>query len=238
MPAMSYAISKEQQNIETHTKDGHETSNVAEVGDVIMCGVNKEKYVIKRDKFNKLYQPNGTHIIPEQSPRLVARYTQPEQVNFIAPWGESMVLKQGDYVVKDVDGYYRIAKNEYEQTYNKINEDLNRMLKLAGIKESPHQTKTPFTLKEYEVLNKFIKKTAQSYNMTLGRESISNYGITIEINGRRIHISDVVGRTPSSGMDKNYNLSGMAEDTTVSYSHKGGMKECMYGFAAEIFNLI
>ena len=30
-----------------------------------------------------------------------------------------MVLKPGDYLVKDGDaGYYRIAKVEYEQTYN------------------------------------------------------------------------------------------------------------------------
>jgi hypothetical protein len=40
-------------------------------------------------------------------------------VTFTAPWGESMILKPGDYLVKDGDaGYYRIAKLEYDQTYN------------------------------------------------------------------------------------------------------------------------
>ena len=31
-----------------------------------------------------------------------------------------MILKPGDYIVKETDssGYYRIAKKEYEETYN------------------------------------------------------------------------------------------------------------------------
>ena len=43
-------------------------------------------------------------------------------VTFRAPWGEDMILKKGDYVVREKDGsgFYRIAKAEFEKTYNPI----------------------------------------------------------------------------------------------------------------------
>ena len=85
-----------------------------------MSGPNREQYVIKSAKFPKLYQGQiGGPIHSEQSPRNVAVYNGKEQVNFAAPWGENMVLKPGDYLVKEAEGkYYRVAKQEYEQTYN------------------------------------------------------------------------------------------------------------------------
>lgn len=103
----------------TITADGKETENTANEGDVIMSGPSGEQYVIKGPKFDKLYteNPDGTRI-PEQSPRQVSKYEGTEEITFTAPWGESMILKPGDYLVKDGDGYYRIAKTEYEQTYN------------------------------------------------------------------------------------------------------------------------
>ena len=85
-----------------------------------MSGPSRENYVVKAAKFPKLYQGKlGDIIMPEQSPRLVSKYTGQQPITFTAPWGESMILKPGDYLVKDGDqGYYRIAKAEYEQTYN------------------------------------------------------------------------------------------------------------------------
>lgn len=120
MPAMTYTVSNQQQPVVTITADGKETQNVAAQGDIIMSGPSRENYVIKGAKFPKLYQGEiGQNVIPEQSPRMVALYTEKDPVMFTAPWGESMVLKPGDYLVKDGDsGYYRIAKIEYEQTYN------------------------------------------------------------------------------------------------------------------------
>ena len=120
MPAMTYTISSEEQPIVTITSDGKETQNVAAEGDIIMSGPSQENYVVKSAKFPKLYQGQiGQDVVPEQSPRMVAAYTGKNSVTFTAPWGESMVLKPGDYLVKDGDqGYYRIAKAEYEQTYN------------------------------------------------------------------------------------------------------------------------
>jgi hypothetical protein len=85
-----------------------------------MSGPSGETYVLKAAKFSKLYQGSiGETVVPEQNPRMVALYDGDQVINFMAPWGENMVLKPGDYLVKDGDsGYYRIAKVEYEQTYN------------------------------------------------------------------------------------------------------------------------
>lgn len=120
MPAMSYTVAQEPREVVTVTADGKETQNTAESGDIIMSGPSREQYVVKREKFPKLYQGSlGNPVIPEQSPRMVAHYTGDQTVTFTAPWGQDMVLKPGDYLVKDGDaGYYRIAAKEYEQTYN------------------------------------------------------------------------------------------------------------------------
>lgn len=120
MPAMTYTVSQQEQPVVTVTADGKETQNVAAVNDIIMSGPSQENYVVKAAKFPKLYQGQvGQTVIPEQGPRMVARYTGKDSVTFTAPWGESMVLKPGDYLVRDGDaGYYRIAQAEYRQTYN------------------------------------------------------------------------------------------------------------------------
>jgi len=120
MPAMSYAVAPERMPVVTVTSDGKETQNVAEQGDVIISGASGERYVVKAAKFPKLYVGQvGGPVHPEQSPRNVAVYVGSEVVQFTAPWGESMVLKPGDYLVKEDEGkYYRIAKHEYEETYN------------------------------------------------------------------------------------------------------------------------
>jgi len=119
MPPMSYTKLTQDEIVVTHTADGKETQKPGKAGDIMMSGPSKENYVIDAAKFSKLYQQAGNGIvIPEQGPRLVSPYNGPA-VTFTAPWGESMVLKPGDYLVKDGDaGYYRIAKHEYEQTYN------------------------------------------------------------------------------------------------------------------------
>jgi hypothetical protein len=120
MPPMSYTVSQQQMPVTTITSDGKETQNTADINDIIMSGPSKEQYVIKSAKFPKLYVGQiGGPIHPEQGPRNVAVYNGNKEVMFTAPWGESMVLKPGDYLVKEAEGkYYRIAKKEYEATYN------------------------------------------------------------------------------------------------------------------------
>ena len=122
MPELSYTTAKEEQKVVTNTSDGKETENTAKKGDVIVSGATGELYVLKPDNFKKNYDGNvGEDVSPEQSDRLVANY-RGESIKFKASWGEDMILKDGDYLVKEKGGkgYYRIAKKEFEKTYNKI----------------------------------------------------------------------------------------------------------------------
>jgi hypothetical protein len=120
MQPMTYAVAQQQTPISTITSDGKETQNTAEPNDIIISGPSGEKYVVKSAKFLKLYTGQvGGPVYPEQNPRNVAIYNGQETISFTAPWGENMVLKPGDYLVKEGEGkYYRIAKKEYEMTYN------------------------------------------------------------------------------------------------------------------------
>jgi hypothetical protein len=124
MPALSYGMNPNKGTVVvTVLPDGKETSNTAEKGDIIMSGVSREKYVIKAAKFSKLYTGSiGSTITPEQTPRMVARYMGSQTITFEAPWGEQMILKTGDYVVREADGkgFYRIAKAEFERTYERV----------------------------------------------------------------------------------------------------------------------
>ena len=122
MSPMTYTVSNKKQEVVTITTDGKETNNIADEGDIIMSGATGENYVIKKAKFPKLYEGEiGGDVYPEQSPRKIAYY-KGGTVKFKAPWGEDMIIKQGDYLVKDPvnDGYYRIAKTEFEKTYNSL----------------------------------------------------------------------------------------------------------------------
>jgi hypothetical protein len=107
--------------VETYTSDGRlETTNTAYSGDVIMSGPTKEKYVLKASKFNKMYTMVDTAgvVIPEQSPRQVCEYTGDAEINFMAPWGENMILTKGDFLVKESETeYYRIGREEFLKTY-------------------------------------------------------------------------------------------------------------------------
>jgi hypothetical protein len=124
MPANSYAVNNTGTNINVVTRIAgkQETTNVAKPDDIIMCGPLNEKYVVAGAKFRNLYLESKPNIvIPEQSPRIVARYFGPP-VNFTAPWGAAMILEDGDYLVRELlsngaHGYYRIEQGAYESTY-------------------------------------------------------------------------------------------------------------------------
>lgn len=117
---LQYVESDKEQEIETITGDGKETTNTAKKGDYIFAGPSRELYVLKPVKVRKMYTGEiGGTLVPEQTPRQVAEYNGPT-VEFMAPWDESMIMKKGDYLVKESDnsGFYRIAKKEFEETYD------------------------------------------------------------------------------------------------------------------------
>lgn len=123
MPLLSYMVNTSPNlSVVTYTNDGKETENTAQIGDIIMSGVFGEMYVLKGDKFFKLYDltSDGKTVIPNQSPRTVAEI--PENflngdIYFTASWGEKMVLKNGDFLVRDGENFYRIAREEFLETY-------------------------------------------------------------------------------------------------------------------------
>ena len=122
-PLCSYMVNDvPDREVFTFTTDGLETRNTAQVGDMIMSGVTGEQYVIRRDKFVKLYDLFvGTTVIPNQAPRTVAEVIHPwlpYPIEFTASWGEQMTLKPGDFLVRDGDNVYRIARTEFLESYD------------------------------------------------------------------------------------------------------------------------
>ena len=150
MPLLSYMVNTSPNlTVVTYTNDGKETENTAQIGDIIMSGVFGEMYVLKGDKFFKLYDltSDGKTVIPNQSPRTVAEIPSTASptpsacwitscklqsprtvaeipsdclngdVYFTASWGEKMVLKNGDFLVRDGENFYRIAREEFLETY-------------------------------------------------------------------------------------------------------------------------
>lgn len=106
----------------------NEVKNIAYRGDVVISGPKCEQYVVKLDKFFKLYNVVDEVAVPRPVPRQAAKVT-PEiwkrvvpagvkHVSFDAPWGEKMMLEKGDYIVKDGKGFYRNAYKIFEKAYN------------------------------------------------------------------------------------------------------------------------
>ena len=122
MPRLSYAINRvDGLRVRTIVAGEKETVNTANKGDIIVSGPLGEKYVIRKEKFGKLYTGTiGGPVTPEQGTRMVAKYDDNRTLDFKAPWGEAMVAKPDDWIVRDSDGgYYRIARIVFDVTYER-----------------------------------------------------------------------------------------------------------------------
>lgn len=122
------------------TTDGIETTNTAKKGDYIVKNQteNKELYVIKNEKFDKLYSPFRklqTEIWTEYLPKgqvdaiqlteeLLNSLKLEKHFYIIASWDEAQYVSIGDFIVTPVneDKVYRIGRKEFEETY-KISEE-------------------------------------------------------------------------------------------------------------------
>lgn len=103
-----------------------ETKNTCNPGDFVITGPKGEKYVIPPHKLPNNYNLLNNVLVTRQQPRLVVEVTKelldahnlPEHIEFTASWGEQMILKAGDYLVKEDEGkYYRIERSTFKQTY-------------------------------------------------------------------------------------------------------------------------
>lgn len=108
----------------TYIDGQKETKNIAKRGDIIMTGDLGEHYVIQPHKFFNLYNVNEEVAIPRPNQRLVAKFTKAaakvigsNEIEFKASWGEQMILKVGDWLVKDGLNYYRIEAKAFKITY-------------------------------------------------------------------------------------------------------------------------
>jgi hypothetical protein len=122
------------EKIETVTSDGLETSNTAKEGDFVVKNQTdaQEMYIIGSEKFNEKYQflgesedgfseyePRGKVLGIELTTDLLNELGLDAEFEFMAPWGEKMVAKKGDYIVTppDYSEVYRIARKEFFETY-------------------------------------------------------------------------------------------------------------------------
>ncbi len=118
------------------TSDGRETVNYAEAGDWVVQNntTAQEQYIVSSYKFEQRYATTG---ITNQTwevfkakgkckaivatTQLLQQLKVASEFYFTAPWGEPMVCKQGDLLVcpniNQLTEVYRIAKQEFEETY-------------------------------------------------------------------------------------------------------------------------
>lgn len=125
------------QEVITHTSDGIETKNTASEGDWLIENQTsvKEQYLIKSETFQKkytlrnsmgdgwgCYQPKGNVLGIEVDDKLLLSLGAQNQLEFEAPWKESMVVKSGDFLIipEDLNEIYRIAKKEFGETYELV----------------------------------------------------------------------------------------------------------------------
>lgn len=107
-------------DVKTIIGNEQETQNVMKRGDVLVTGPRGESYVMPTTKFVQLYNIVDCVAVPRKLPKMVAHVTKRDlsrPITFTAPWGEQMILKPGDYLVKDGNGYYRIESSVFKETY-------------------------------------------------------------------------------------------------------------------------
>lgn len=116
---VTFLVAETEQEVVTITADGKETTNIAKVGDYIVINPTGERYVIKPAKFHARYEVIEENLAACKGSCWGIEY-EGEQLEFEAPWGETMVCKNGDMLVSpnpELTEVYRIACAEFEATY-------------------------------------------------------------------------------------------------------------------------
>ena len=111
------------EQIDTVLANGvHETSNVAQEGDYIVNNVGSpEQWIVRGADFVKKYVPdegNPGVYRPKGGPMEV--FDVDDDIEGTAPWGESMRIKKGGYILRDPNNYddaYGIGKEEFDKSY-------------------------------------------------------------------------------------------------------------------------
>ncbi|MDX1912621.1 MAG: hypothetical protein SFV22_14105 [Saprospiraceae bacterium] len=117
----------------TCTADGEETRNKAEAGDFVLKNKTEagEEYLVsketlddrytfleKADEVYARYRPNGTIQAISLDEAYFTSLSLHNPFRFMAEWGETMIVRAGDYLVRTDSGeVYRIARKEFFETY-------------------------------------------------------------------------------------------------------------------------
>jgi hypothetical protein len=106
------------ERVATIMKDGHvETENVAKAGDVVVTNPSGEQYLVAEVTFAKRYQPTETkgEFAPKAAP--VKALVTNENVEFEAPWGETMRIKAGGVLLSENGEVRGVQAEEFAETY-------------------------------------------------------------------------------------------------------------------------
>lgn len=97
------------------------TKNVAGPGDWIVTNPGGEEYVIRAEKFAKLYEPKEGEPGLFVSKGVPVRAVRTEKnITFIAPWGEMQSVREGGYVIDNNGERYGIDRKAFTDTYKKV----------------------------------------------------------------------------------------------------------------------
>lgn len=121
--------------IVTHTSDGKETQNTAVAGDYVIRNHTeaREEYIIPTAKFQVRYERlgaagDGWDLYKAKGRCQGIAYAGPD-TEFVASWGESMRLRNGDMICTPLPQkgeVYRIALKEFGETYRPLTPNYDR----------------------------------------------------------------------------------------------------------------
>lgn len=105
-----------------------ETTNTVKEPSVVVKGMIGEEYIININKFNKLYETSEKELTESYQPfqakgEIYAVSYVGEDMEFIAPWGEKMLVCEGDMLNTKEGDIYRIEKTAFAKTY-KLKEEV------------------------------------------------------------------------------------------------------------------
>ena len=116
------------EKIVTTLANGHqETVNVAKAGDMVATNPGGEQYIISAETFKKKYEidPNNLKVYrPKGGAQQFLRLH--EDIDFVAPWGEDMHMKSGDFINvtdREKGDIYGICQKEFFETYGQCTPD-------------------------------------------------------------------------------------------------------------------
>ncbi len=102
----------------TVVDDVRETHNVANTGDYVVRNPGGEEYIVEKAKFEARYAliaGSDDTYLPTGAP--VRAVALPENVRFVAPWGEEQFINAGGFLLNNAGDIYGIQKQEFFDTY-------------------------------------------------------------------------------------------------------------------------